>query len=363
MQRGTILIINGTSSSGKTSLVHALQDCLEETFLEAGIDKFIWMLPKRYLERPLWDEILGPAVEAGPSGYILVNGMHQAVLALSLSGCHVIADHVLVEPAWLRQCADLFSDLPAYLIGVRCPLEVLEERERSRKNRTLGQARLQFPVIHAHSLYDLEVDTSLHSPEECAAQIKAHLQSGAPPRALKQLKASLFSDYLIRPAHLDDCPALAHLQVDSFRTTYFDLVPQGALDHFTYAEQEQDWREFLQAELEDILLVAENDLGEIIGYALARPGLTDVPPFDSELVSLHVRRIHQGRGVGKALFWAIAQQMLSKGCSSLVLWVLEHNRSARGFYEHLGGILLESNRLNYALVTEVGYGWMGLEIP
>ena len=82
MQHGTILFINGTSSSGKTSLVHALQDCLDEPFLEAGIDKFIWMLPERYLERPLWDDILGLAVKAGPPGHTLVNGMHQAIQAL-----------------------------------------------------------------------------------------------------------------------------------------------------------------------------------------------------------------------------------------------------------------------------------------
>ena len=58
----------------------------------------------------------------------------------------------------------MFSDLPAYLIGVQCPLEVLEQREHSRKNRTLGQAKLQFPVIHKYVTYDLEVDTSLLSP-------------------------------------------------------------------------------------------------------------------------------------------------------------------------------------------------------
>jgi len=53
MTYGKIVIINGTSSSGKTSIVHALQNILLEPYLEAGIDKLIWMLPERYLDRPL----------------------------------------------------------------------------------------------------------------------------------------------------------------------------------------------------------------------------------------------------------------------------------------------------------------------
>jgi chloramphenicol 3-O phosphotransferase len=71
--------------------------------------------------------------------------------------------------------ARLFAALPAYLIGLRCPLEVLERRGRLRKDRTLGQARLQFDLIHRHTTYDLELDTSRLSSQECAQQIIARL--------------------------------------------------------------------------------------------------------------------------------------------------------------------------------------------
>jgi len=186
MKNGTIIFINGTSSSGKTSIVRALQDLLEEPYLEAGIDKFIWSLPKRYLDRPLWDEVLGLADRAGSAGHDLVRGMHCAIRALSKAGCNVIADHVLVESSWADDCARAFAGLPAYLIGVLCPLEVLELRERSRKNRTLGQAKLQYPLIHKYVLYDLEVDTSLLDPQECARRICTRLDD--PPTALRQMR-------------------------------------------------------------------------------------------------------------------------------------------------------------------------------
>ncbi len=188
MEPGKIVILNGASSSGKTCILKELQDLLEEPYLNAGIDKFIWMLPSRYLDRPLWDDVLGLADHAGKAGQTLFSGMHHAIAALAWSGNNILADHVLVEEAWLRECAQLFAGLPAYLIGVRCPLEVLEERERQRKDRTLGQARLQHELVHAHGQYDLEVDTSLLDSQQCALRIRERILSGEPPFALTRLR-------------------------------------------------------------------------------------------------------------------------------------------------------------------------------
>ena len=188
MKSGTIVILNGTSSSGKTSILRALQNLLEEPFLEAGIDKFIWMLPERYLNRPLWDDVLGLGDKAGAEGHRLISGMHHTIAALSRTGSNVLADHVLVDPRWLEECARLFNDSNAFLIGVLCPLEILEQREKARENRTLGQAKAQFEVVHAHGIYDLEVDTSLYSAGECALQIMKRIESGTPPTAFKMIR-------------------------------------------------------------------------------------------------------------------------------------------------------------------------------
>lgn len=188
MKSGKIVLLNGTSSSGKSSILAALQNLLHEPYLNAGLDKFIWMLPKRYLDRPLWDDVLGLASQAGVMGHRLAYGMHRCIAALSQSGLNVLADHVLVEAAWVQDCAQLFAGLPAYLIGIHCPLEVLEQRERDRRDRTLGQARLQFERAHAHGVYDFEVDTSTASVEECAKQIAMYLHSGAEPFAFEQVR-------------------------------------------------------------------------------------------------------------------------------------------------------------------------------
>jgi chloramphenicol 3-O phosphotransferase len=188
---GIIIVINGTSSSGKTSIIRLLQERLEPPYLDMGVDRFIFMMPKRYLDRPLWDNVLGRADHAGDAGHTLISGMHHAVAAAARAGSNILVDHVLVEKQWVEECARLFADLPAYLIGLHCPLEILEERERSRKDRTLGQARVQWPVIHRHATYDLELDTSLLSPDECAERIIERMQT--PPAAFRRLNPECYN--------------------------------------------------------------------------------------------------------------------------------------------------------------------------
>jgi len=189
---GRIILLNGTSSSGKTTLVRALQAVLADPWLEIGIDRFVFALPKPYLDQPLWSEVFrylrpdgatdGPfRIEAGPLGQRLVRGMHATAAALAGEGLDVIVDHVLLDDGWLADCKARWAAFDVLLVGVRCPLEVIVERERTREDRTIGQAEAQFHVVHRYGGYDLEVDTSLSSPDECAAKIAAALK-GAGPR-------------------------------------------------------------------------------------------------------------------------------------------------------------------------------------
>ena len=80
----TIIFLNGTSSSGKTSILKSLQDQLQDPYLDMGIDRFIFMMPKRYLNRPLWDDVLGRAIQPGTAGKTLGSGMHHAIAAAAL---------------------------------------------------------------------------------------------------------------------------------------------------------------------------------------------------------------------------------------------------------------------------------------
>lgn len=105
-----------------------------EPYLDAGLDKFLFMLPKRYLnEAALWREVMEPT-RSGPIGLSLIGGMHRSIAGLAVAGNNVIADHVLIDPRWLADAVTVLAPLQAYFIGIRCPLEVVEQRERDRKD-------------------------------------------------------------------------------------------------------------------------------------------------------------------------------------------------------------------------------------
>jgi chloramphenicol 3-O phosphotransferase len=74
-------------------------------------------------------------------------------------------------------------------VGLRLPLAEAERRERERGDRGPGGAVAWYDLVHAHGIYDLELDTSLASPMECAQQIKRALENGHPRRAFRQLAA------------------------------------------------------------------------------------------------------------------------------------------------------------------------------
>jgi chloramphenicol 3-O phosphotransferase len=195
-----LLVLNGISSSGKTTLLRLLQQELPDPYLDAGLDRFLWMLPRHYLDQPFWSEVFhyeySPPPESqilsihpGPLGDRLVSGMHRAILALLHSGNHVIADHVLLDRLWLDECAYLFKDENAFLIAVECPIDVVEMRERDRRDRTLGQARAQLPMVHNPGIYDFTASTYPASPQESTRQILDWLATSPKPAAFRKLAA------------------------------------------------------------------------------------------------------------------------------------------------------------------------------
>jgi chloramphenicol 3-O phosphotransferase len=174
MSSGQVIVLNGASSSGKTSIAHALQAMIEEPCLHLCIDDYLGAF-----QRDLWQrqEVVRPR---WPN---IIRGFHAAGAGIARAGNLVILDDVLEEePPWEEHLVELFEGLEVFFVGVHCPLDELERRERQRKERRPGLARLQYEQVHARALYDIDVDTSELSPEACAARILACWR--APQRAL-----------------------------------------------------------------------------------------------------------------------------------------------------------------------------------
>ena len=180
MADGMVILLNGSSSSGKTSIAQALRDMGPKPAFYVGVDHFNAM-------RPGW----ATGDEAVSEGLAMNRALHGTVAVLAKNGWDVILEHVLVNRLYLKDCIEQLGELPVLFVGVLCPLEVLERRERARGDRTIGIAREQIERVHAHGVYDIEVDTSLHDPVECALQIQQRLAHEHLFTAVRELKNSL----------------------------------------------------------------------------------------------------------------------------------------------------------------------------
>jgi chloramphenicol 3-O phosphotransferase len=202
MGAGRIIFLNGSSSAGKTTLAIMLQQLLDEPWQHIALDQFRDGMPGRYrgLNSPAdtpgamglnvvpteRDGERITRIDFGSHGEQVLRGMRRAVAAFARAGNHVIIDDLLFKPDYLHDYADALAGLEAWLIGVRCSLEVVNQREALRSGRFPGTATSHFHDIHAHgAAYDLEVDTSHATPRECAERIVARLAE--PPRALDAL--------------------------------------------------------------------------------------------------------------------------------------------------------------------------------
>ncbi len=192
MNYGSIILLNGVSSSGKTSIAYALQNLFEVPFLHISIDNFFRTLPTRFID------YLSGTVEPSEGEleklrtYFprLLAGTHASVAALSSEGNNLIVDYVFEQRSDLRACVNRLAGFPVFFVGVYCSLEELERREKQRDRRQ-GLAKHQLEIVHTYSAYDVEVDTTSTSTKECALKIKEAFEDTSEPTAFKRLQVSL----------------------------------------------------------------------------------------------------------------------------------------------------------------------------
>jgi chloramphenicol 3-O phosphotransferase len=177
---GRVVLLHGTSSSGKSTVARAVQKLADDPWICLGIDTFWNAIDERWMEHGpragdgfAWMD--DATIVPGPVGQRLAAGMRAALAAFARTGNDVLVDDVFIDPAWLDGWRSELAGIELFLVGVMAPAHILEERERARGNRVVGEARAQVELIHRGVEYDLTVDTSRQSPEECARSILAAL--------------------------------------------------------------------------------------------------------------------------------------------------------------------------------------------
>ena len=140
----------------------------------------------------------------------------------------------------------------------------------------------------------------------------------------------------VRAAKASDAPAIARVHVDTWRTAYAGILPQGFLDGLSVERREAFWRSTVEQPGDQRLWVAESG-GEVVGFASTGPARDeDLPAGSGELMAIYVAPASWDKGLGAHLFRRAIADLRERGIDPLVLWVLTDNARGRRFYDAMG---------------------------
>ncbi|RLJ82071.1 chloramphenicol 3-O phosphotransferase [Planococcus citreus] len=167
INKGKIILLNGVSSSGKSSLAKLLATKLEGYF-HFGIDDFDLVIEK--MENRNTSKLIPIPTEVF---------FHETVKLFSDKGIHLIVDQILHDEETISHLVSVLKEYPVLFIGIHCSVEEIDRREKNRGNRIIGQGRAQLEFVHRQNeTYDIEVNTMETSLEVAAERIVARIMDG-----------------------------------------------------------------------------------------------------------------------------------------------------------------------------------------
>lgn len=198
---GQIVILNGAPRSGKSSIARVIQESFDGIWINLGVD--VYMMATKQLSPSIGLRPGGERPELEPKLPLLYAGLYESIAAHSRLGLNVVAD--FGHHDWyskplgiLQQSAESLAGFPVLFVGIRCPIDVIMARRNADPQGTYETGAVAPPTVtrwqeavHTPGIYDLEVDTSQLSPQECAARIRAALQAPPAPSAFEQLRQTV----------------------------------------------------------------------------------------------------------------------------------------------------------------------------
>jgi len=191
---GTIIVLNGPSGSGKSSIQKEFQKLMmPNLWIKVGIDNLFdsvmpditpknlsfWQSknPIRWVEKSKDNE--GNAIVTlyvGQQGEQVAYGMNSAIAEYAKNGCNIIVDYIAYKKEWFEDLEKKLKTFRTYYVAVKIPLEILEQREEARGTSPKGHGRSHYFDVYGDKEYDLIVNTQEAGAEEIAKQIKKLVQ-------------------------------------------------------------------------------------------------------------------------------------------------------------------------------------------
>lgn len=187
---GTVIILNGPSAAGKSSIQKEFQKLvMPNLWIKLGIDNlFDNPMPEITLENIAFFQSPNPirwveeskdsegnkviTLFVGEQGEKVAYAMNSAIAAYAHQGCNVIVDYIAYRADWLHDLERKLKNIKTYYVAVEIPLEVLESREEARGTSPKGHARSHYFSVYGTRNYDLKVNTHTQSAYDSAVQLQ-----------------------------------------------------------------------------------------------------------------------------------------------------------------------------------------------
>jgi ribosomal protein S18 acetylase RimI-like enzyme len=139
----------------------------------------------------------------------------------------------------------------------------------------------------------------------------------------------------IRPAALEDAPALAQVHVASWQAAYAHILDPAWLSALSVEARTTRWQRVLSANESETIVakLGPKTLG-FVSYGRCRDN--GASHEQGELWALYAAPESWGPGAGRALTQYALAQLKATGYLSTSLWVLAENLRGRNFYEAFG---------------------------
>lgn len=177
---GSIILVNGASSSGKSTLCATVQSLIAVPFWHWSIDHLIasQTLPSARIKS---GEFPWPQLRSS-----FFDGFHNTLPALARSGNNLLVEHIVENEQWMVRLVSLLEGFDVFFVALHCDLDELERRERARGDRPPGDARRDFDTLHKFGEYDLEL-TSTDGVEHNAEALISAWEARAQPTAFVRM--------------------------------------------------------------------------------------------------------------------------------------------------------------------------------
>ncbi len=193
-QTGTVIILNGPSAAGKSSIQKEFQSLMmPDLWIKLGIDNlFDKPMPDITLENlAYWqtensirwvtttkdqDDNAVMTLFTGDQGDKVAYGMNSAIVAYANNGCNIIVDYIAYKKEWIDDLQRKLKGITTCWVKVAIPLSTLEEREVARATSPKGHARSHYDTVYWDLSYDFEVNSGKDSAKTIAQQIKEYLK-------------------------------------------------------------------------------------------------------------------------------------------------------------------------------------------